>query len=218
MILNTSFSQGDTTTINSFKKGTFARIGNGSLNLIWMNQMAAILKKKDFDGYFGLVPTIPIEGGWRLKDWYFSGRIEFPISLTGYSENHFFQSSISVEKSFIKDRNFRLNGGLGIGPYTYLLEIKRPEIDRQVDFSDLFDTKFSSIPGLFNRGGAWDVFVSLAHKEKRKISIAHYTRLGYRRGFNTYSWHSDYFSLMNAPADRLEMAYLQFMFSISRNK
>lgn len=214
-----AFAQMNIDTLNDFKKGTYARLGMvaTSLNYVWMNQMDAFLKRQDFDGYFGLVQTIPFEAGFRFKDWFLNTKVELPIFISSYNEQRFFLAELALEKSFAQNRNFRFNAGLGGGFYSYHLELKQNEDDLEVDFGNLFNTRYGSVPGLYNSGGALDVYLAFTHKEKRKVSVAHYVRAGYRRGFRAYPWKADYFNLSNAPADRLDIFYLQMLISLSRN-
>ncbi|AEE48042.1 hypothetical protein [Haliscomenobacter hydrossis] len=202
------------------KKGSFARIGffGSTFNCIWMNHMHSFLKKNDFEGLFNNPFTIPFEGGFRLNNWFAGFKIEVPTYDFERLENKLNIRALFVERSVIKTRNYRFNVGLGVSQFDYSIAFTQKEPTRQVDFDDLLYSNFNTSPRLRNTGGAYDFFISYMHREKRKIAIADYVRVGYRKGFKAYSWKTDYFQLLDAPMDQLDMVYFQYMISISRNK
>ncbi|HOY16600.1 MAG TPA: hypothetical protein PLC89_04875 [Haliscomenobacter sp.] len=207
-----------------FKHGYFLRTSSfffsTNLSAIWLKNMQQFLKERDLAKDTRYVINIPFETGFRFNDWFFS--LNMAITTPFFGDDAFnpkmFTTTMHTERTVFKTRNYRFNVGLGASLYQYAISIQQEEPDRQVNFNDLLNTTFRRTPVLSNRGGAFDVAVSLTNREKRPISIENCFRLGYRRGFKRYKWKSESFQLINAPSDQLDMIYFQYLVSISRNR
>lgn len=223
MVLAPSFAQTDTTSqsIPVFKKGVYLRstafLYSVNLNSIWLSNMQEVLKTKDFASESRYTGSIPFEAGVQLKDWAISTNVSLPISLSDAFHPKMLTISLFAERSVFKSRNFRLNVGAGASLYEYSFILVQDEPNRQVGFQDLFSTSFLSTPVISNKGGAFDVTVSLSNREKKTVSVGNCFRIGYRRGFTDYQWKSKSFDLLGSPKDQLDMVYFQYLISLSKN-
>ncbi len=223
LLLNPMFAQTDTTSqsIPVFKKSVYLRstafLYSLNLSSIWLRNMQQVLKTKDFASESRYTGSIPFEAGVRFQDWAFSTNVTLPVSLGDAFNPKMVTISLFAERSVFKSRNFRLNVGAGASLYEYSFVLIQDEPNRQVGFQDLFTTSFLSTPVISNKGGAFDVTVSLSNREKKPVSVGNCFRLGYRRGFTSYQWKSQSFDLLGAPKDQLDMVYFQYLISLSKN-
>lgn len=223
MVSAPSFAQTDTTSqsIPVFKKSVYLRstafLFNANLNAIWLSNMQQVLKAKDFASESRYTGSIPFEAGVRFQDWAFSTNVALPVSLGDAFHPKMVTISLFAERAVFKSRNFRLNVGAGASLYEYSFILVQDEPNRQVGFQDLFTTSFLSTPVITNKGGAFDVTVSLSNREKKPVSVGNCFRIGYRRGFTDYQWKSQSFDLVGAPKDQLDMLYFQYLISLSKN-
>jgi len=223
MVLTSSFTQTDTLSqsVPVFKKSAYLRstafLYSVNLNAIWLSNMQQVLKTKDFAGESRYTGSIPFEAGVRFQDWAFSTNVSLPVSLGDVFHPQMVTISLFAERSVFKSRNFRLDVGAGASLYEYSFILVQDEPNRQVGFQDLFTTSFLSTPVISNKGGAFDVTVSLSNREKKPVSVGNCFRIGYRRGFTDYRWKSQSFDLLGAPKDQLDMVYFQYLISLSKN-
>jgi hypothetical protein len=223
IIVAPSFAQTDTMSqsIPVFKKSVYLRstafLYSVNLNSIWLSNMQHVLKTKDFASESRFTGSIPFEAGVRFQDWAFSTNVTLPVSLGDAFHPKMVTISLFAERAVFKSRNFRLNVGAGASLYEYSFILVQDEPNRQVGFQDLFTTSFLSTPVISNKGGAFDVTVSLSNREKKPVSVGNCFRIGYRRGFTDYQWKSQSFDLLGAPKDQLDMVYFQYLISLSKN-
>jgi len=223
IVLAPSFAQTDTASkpIPVFKKGVYLRtttfLYTANLSVIWLRNMQRVLKSQDYTNTSRLTGSMPFEAGVRLQDWMFDINVALPFSLGEVSNPKMLSASLFAERSIVKSRNYRLNIGVGASMYEYSFTFIKDEPNRKVNFQDLFTTSFLSTPVISNKGGAFDVTVSLSNREKKPVSVGNCFRLGYRRGFTSYQWKSLSFDLLDAPKDQLDMVYFQYLISLSKN-
>lgn len=223
LLLNPMFGQTDTTSqsIPVFKKSVYLRSTafafNLNLSLAWLSNMQQVLKTRNFASESRYIGSIPFEAGVRFKDWMFSTNVSIPFSIGDAFHPKMTTLALFAERSVFKSRNFRLNVGAGASMYEYSFILVQDEPNRQIGFQDLFTTSFLTTPVISNKGGAFDVTVSLSNREKKPVSVGNCFRIGYRRGFTDYQWKSQSFDLLGAPKDQLDMVYFQYLISLSKS-
>lgn len=222
--LNFVLAQQDSTQqeAQNYRRATYFRttsqVINTNLGAVWLPNMQRFLREEELAKNLVLVSSVPFEAGVRIQDWFYSVHVALPLQLTDDSRTRLTTATLMVEHSVFKSRNYRLNLGLGASLYEYSFALLREEPELDVALQDLGDTRFLSSPDIKTRGGAFDLSVSLINREKKKIALANCFRLGYRLGFGNYGWKSDFFTLRDAPKDRMNMLYFSYLISISRNQ
>ncbi|MFD2570259.1 hypothetical protein ACFSUS_06405 [Spirosoma soli] len=117
----------------------------------------------------------------------------------------------------VNSRNRRLYINAGIGGVAYEYSVYR-RTNQVVPFQSVLQyNQAGNIPSLRLTNNFWDVNIEYSQREKRKQSIEHVLRLGYRRGIRANAWDSDAFQLTGAPTDRISQFYFQGTYYFSSN-
>ncbi|WP_460637620.1 hypothetical protein [Larkinella harenae] len=115
-------------------------------------------------------------------------------------------------------RNQRVFVNASVGSIRYEYSLFRPT-SQPVSFQNIFQhSSIGSVPSLYLNSGFWEVNIEVSQREKRADSFQWVTRIGYRRSFQSRSWQSDAYPLLDAPQDLISQFYLQVGLYLSRNK
>jgi hypothetical protein len=207
-----------------WKRGFFLRTSiqlPSSIGFVQLRNMRRFLDNNtlsgDRRGPFRASQSVA-EIGTRIRHWSVLISIAYPSIDPGDDNFTLHNAGIAVERTVFQSRNYRIDLGVGSTVYVCGLRIEEPEPKRKIVFSDLPNTDFNTTPVITNLGGALDVYVSLAQREKRRTTAGGITRIGYRHGVSNRAWESFAFDLVEAPTDRLRMFYIQGLLYISRNR
>jgi hypothetical protein len=202
---------------SEWKSGFFIRVPLPYINygIASFPHMRQEIKAAKVDNFDRIIYFFPFEAGWRTRDWLFGLNVALPLA---YRKQSFAFATASIERAVLKTRNYRVNLFVSGGYYEYAFSYTRKDPNQQISTQNLFSSSLIGSPELMHKGGMMNVGLALMSLEKRRVSMSSYARIGYSFGFKSTRWTSPTATIIAAPSDRFGMAYIQYLFHLSRNK
>lgn len=197
-----------------------SRIFRVSSNVIYtfpLNEMNRYVKKRVTDqGLPSLSTDFTFDFSFRWKNWFFTEN----ISLSAFG-NHNRNMSVSLwlERTILKDRNYRINvyGGINNYQVTTTLRSQSRHPNKTLEFNDFRNASFGITPSLRLSGYATDVGILLLRREKRRVNGDFAIRLGYKHALQKEAWEAPGYNLIGAPRDLFRALYINVATGVSLN-